>query len=273
MRLTRDQVAAWRLRRHRLSERVARPALLEVIAHLCGVHAQLLSSAELALWARAQGLERGQVEHALWEERALVKTWAMRGTLHLLPAAEFPLWRAALGTYAHYLKPGWLRAFGVKREELERLLAAVSGALDGRILTREELAAEVDRRTGSAALADKVRESWGAMLKPAAFRGHLCVAPNEGQNVRFTHPESWLGPTPAVDSQVALLEITRRFLSAYGPVTREHFARWWATTPAQAGGLLARLATTWSRWRSRGRGAGCGVQTPPKRRRSPRRAR
>jgi Winged helix DNA-binding domain len=32
------------------------------------------------------------------EERSLVKTWAMRGTLHLLPAAKFPMWQAALST-------------------------------------------------------------------------------------------------------------------------------------------------------------------------------
>lgn len=33
-----------------------------------------------------------------------MKTWAMRGMLHLLPAVEFPMWQAALSTYGHYLQ-------------------------------------------------------------------------------------------------------------------------------------------------------------------------
>ena len=47
-----------------------------------------MSSAELSLWARIDGLERGAVQEAVWEHRSLVKLWAMRGTLHLMPAAE-----------------------------------------------------------------------------------------------------------------------------------------------------------------------------------------
>jgi hypothetical protein len=103
----------------------------------------------------------------LWEERSLVKTWAMRGTLHLLPAAELPLWQAALSTRRNWETGAWQRAFA-SRQELERLNDAVAQALDGRLLTREELAARVGELTGSEELADKLRESWGALLKPAA---------------------------------------------------------------------------------------------------------
>ena len=57
-----------------------------------------MSCAELTLWTRVEGIERDAVSRALWEERTLVKTWAMRGTLHLLPASELSLWISALGT-------------------------------------------------------------------------------------------------------------------------------------------------------------------------------
>jgi Winged helix DNA-binding domain len=57
--------------------------MLDAVAELAGVHAQLMTSAELTLWARVEGLEPDAVRRALWEERTLVKTWAMRGTLHL----------------------------------------------------------------------------------------------------------------------------------------------------------------------------------------------
>ena len=237
-----EQVMAWRLRRHQLHERVPAGDALRVVARIAGLHAQVLSSAELTLWARVDGLERDAVQRALWEERSLVKTWAMRGTLHLLPAAEYPLWQAALSTRRGYQAGAWLRAFGVTLGELERLIAAVGDALEQRPLTREELAEEVAKLTGSAELGDKLRESWGAMLKPAASRGRLCFAPNRGQQVQFTRPDRWLGGWRDEDPDAAMDAVTRRFLAASGPVTREDYARWWGIpSPAQARKLIERL--------------------------------
>ena len=236
-----EQVRAWRLRRHRLDAPAPRDALLDVAADLCGIHAQLASSAELALWSRVEGLAPGDVDRLLWEERLLVKTWAIRGTLHLLPAPELGLWHAALGTYRHFLKGAWLRSFDITAEELEALIEAVGAALHDRVLTRAELADEVAAETGSGTIAERLRESWGAYLKPASFRGRLVFGPNAGQNVRFTHPATWLGGIDAVDADAALEEVTRRYLSAYGPAAREDLGRWWAASPAQAGRMLARL--------------------------------
>ena len=113
------QVMAWRLRRHQLDERAPATAMLEVTARIAGLHAQVMSSAELTLWARLDGLERDAVRRALWEERTLVKTWAMRGTLHLLPAAELGTWTAAQGALRprHHM-PVWLRHHGLTPRRL-----------------------------------------------------------------------------------------------------------------------------------------------------------
>jgi hypothetical protein len=217
--------------------------MLAVASRLCGVHAQLMSSAELTLWARVDGLEADAVSRALWEDRSLVKTWAMRGTLHLLPSSELGLWLAGLGTYSHYTKPGWFRGFGITPEQLDAVLAAVTDALEARELTREELIAEIVAVSGSDELGTKVGESWGSLLKPAAFQGRICFAPSDGQKVRFTRPDAWLRGVPdgPADGDTALSEITRRYLAVHGPGTRDDFARWWMTTPAAAGKLLRSL--------------------------------
>src|SRR5262245_2520232 len=86
--LTWPQVMAWRVARHHLDVRAPRDEMLDVVADIAGLHAQLTASAELSLWARVEDLEPDAVQRALWSERSLVKTWAMRGTLHLLSAAE-----------------------------------------------------------------------------------------------------------------------------------------------------------------------------------------
>jgi len=241
MTLTWRQVMAWRTYGHQLHDRAPAKAAAQVVTALGGLHAQLFSSAELSLWNRVEEVAPGDLERAVWDERAYVKTWAMRGTLHLLPAAEYPLIQAGWSTYEHYLKPVWLRNFGVTRDELELLIATVGEALDGPPLTRTELADEVARRTGSEPLADKVRESWGALLKPASFRGRLCFGPSSGQNVRFTRPDRWVPDFAPVEPEAALPEVARRYLAAYGPATREDFGRWWGVPPARAKALLAAL--------------------------------
>ena len=201
-----------------------------MVSDLCGLHAQVMSCAELTLWARVEGLERDAVSRALWEERTLVKTWAMRGTLHLLPAAEMGLWISALGTRMerHFLNRARQKAFGFSREEALALVEAIGSALDGRSLTRAELAEAVGD--------ERLLESWGSMLKPAAAAGALVFAPSDGQNVRFTRP-SWTPSDPAG----ALEEVTRRYLRAGGPATREDVARWWGVSPAEGGRMLRAL--------------------------------
>jgi uncharacterized protein YcaQ len=240
--LTWQQALAWRMRRHHLVERAPREAMLDVVGRVGGLHAQVMSSAELTLWARVEALEREAVQEALWRDRSLVKLWAMRGTLHLLPAGELGTWLGALGTYEHFLKPVWLRNFEVTREQLETLIDAIGEALDGELRTREELGAAVARITGSRELEDKVQGSWGPYLKPASYRGRLCFGPSDGQRVRFTRPDAWLGrELEPEDPDAALLEIARRHLGAFGPAAREDLARWWGVSPAQGGRMLKAL--------------------------------
>ncbi len=238
--MTWAQVGAWRMARHHLTERAPRADLLDVVADLCGLHAQLSSSAELTAWARVADLEPGAIATAL-ADRTLVKSWAMRGTLHLLPSAEYGLWLGGLSTYRHYLKPAWSKGFGISQDELKRMIAAVAKALDGNTLTREELAAEVARLTKSPGLADKLLGSWGSTLKPATYRGKLCFGPSKGRNVTFVRPDQWLKKLKVTPGGEAMATITRRFLHLNGPATRDDFARWFFMTPAEAGKRITAL--------------------------------
>jgi hypothetical protein len=237
------QVAAWRTRRHSLAERRPKEDALDVVAELCGLHAQVMSSAEMTLHARVDGLPNDAVEKALWTDRTLVKTWSMRGTLHLLPASEYPWWQSGFGTYRHYRRPVWYRNFHITEPELDQLLEAVTEALEDRLLSREELGDEITRVTGSAELGDKLRESWGAYLKPASFQGRLVFGPNSAKNARFTRPDTWLHRDLefGAESQAAVQEIALRYLATHGPATREDFARWWGVSAADGGRVLRAL--------------------------------
>jgi hypothetical protein len=228
------QALALRMERHHLVRGAAPSELNLVVSDICGLHAQLMSSAELSLWARINGLERDAVHEALWERRALVKLWATRGTLHLLPSAELGVWVSALGTHTNRGMTG--------HPEIDELSEAIGRALEGRVLTREELALAVEQMTGSELLGEWVRFSWGSYMKPASFRGRLCFAPSDDSRVRFTSPATWVpGGIDVPDSGDALREVTRRFLAAYAPVTAEDLALWWGVGPARGRRMLAAL--------------------------------
>ena len=233
-RLSWERALAWRLQRHRLVERAAAKDLLRVVSRICGLHAQLMSSAELTVWARIDGLARSAVNDALWQNRTLVKLWAMRGTLHLLPSAELGMWIGALNTYTNRGMTG--------HREIDMLTDAIGRALKRRTLTREELALAVERITGDPTFAEYVRSSWGSYLKPASFRGRLCFADDDQGRVRFTTPAAWLSRGIGQwDRADALLEVTRRFLSAYAPLTAEDLGLWSGFGRARGAKMLTAL--------------------------------
>jgi hypothetical protein len=67
IKLTWTRAAAWRSTRHHLDRRAPAGSLLSVATRICGLHAQVMSSAELAAWVRVEALDRRAVQQALWE--------------------------------------------------------------------------------------------------------------------------------------------------------------------------------------------------------------
>jgi hypothetical protein len=179
-----------------------------------------MSSAELTALCRLDGIRPRDFTQALWTDRKLIKTWAMRSTLHLLPADEYGKWLHVFSGYDRWHSPAWLTYFGVTADERDRITEAVGQATRGRLLTRQELAVEVMRLTGIEHVGEKLRQGWGSLLKPACYRGYLCFGPNKARNTRFTHPETEPDATDAERFAAS------RYFAAYGPATFDDFARW-----------------------------------------------
>ena len=108
-----SQVHAFRLQRHYLGWPAQPGDLLDVVSGTCGIQAQVMSAAQLALRSRIGALSIRDIECALWQDRTMVKVWSMRGTLHLLPAHEFPLYVAALKPYRLKQEQRWMARYGV----------------------------------------------------------------------------------------------------------------------------------------------------------------
>jgi hypothetical protein len=213
-------VRARRLARSALTERST--SLLDVVRQTGGIHAQVQASAELQLAARVDGITQQDVRDALWRDRTLVKAWTLRGTLHLHPADELPLWAAArrpAGALPAWPDPAGVVHAPVPAEEVAELRAAVWDAASAEPLTREQLADAVVHRVGSKH-EGRLRSGF------AFFTGDLCQGPPLGNRITLVRPDTWLGTWKRVKRNDALREILRRFLSAYGPARPSDFREW-----------------------------------------------
>ena len=237
IKLSRAQVNSWRLSKNHLAERVPRRDIAQVVSDVCGVQAQVLSGAALSLWARVDNITIKDVEDALWKHWTLVKTWAMRGTLHLLSSEHLSTYNAALKTRydlqddktSYRIGPGPEdRKHEITRAEQEQVTNAISDALDRHILTREELAREIVKRTKlRPILQSHLLSGFGPLLQQAAHQGDLIFGPSRGSKVTFTRPDRWLGKQSQPSGQVALKILLRQFYSAHAPATHQDFAHWW----------------------------------------------
>jgi Winged helix DNA-binding domain len=188
-----------------------------------------------------RGARDADLDRLLWRDRVLVKTWALRGTLHLLPAAEWRTWVAVMRTREWRITPGWERYHGITRAELDAVTVAIPEALAGDPLTRDELAGRIAEITGHDHLGAVLRSGWAQVFKPAANQGLLCQGPPRGRSTTFTSPERWLagvGEADDPDPDEAAATVLARFFDASGPATRDDLARWLGVTPKEARLLL-----------------------------------
>jgi hypothetical protein len=227
-----SQVLTLRLARQHLRVRAARGDLLAVAAGLVGLHAQVLSSAELQAAVRIDGLRRSEVAESLWARRDLVKTWAFRQTLHLLTADDLVAFVRAARSLERWHTPGWLRYFGMTEDEIGGLIEAIGAVLTDRPQTRVEIVDAVVARVRRPHLREAMLTGWGTFLAPAAQRGKLVFGPSAGRNVAFVDPADWLGrpvepSTELTVADEALGGLIIRYLTAFPGATREMIARWW----------------------------------------------
>jgi hypothetical protein len=234
-------VLALRLARQGVLDRARPRALVDVVGRMVGLHAQVMSSAELQAAARIEGLRPDDVREALWEQRSLVKVWAFRQTLHLLTPDDLAEFVVAARSLERWHTPAWLKSFNMTEQGVDEVLEAIGDVLGDRPMTRVEVVDAVVARVNRPHLRDDMLTGWGTFLGPAAQRGRLVFGPSEGRNVAFVDPSEWLGRAigPVADpaaADAALGRLIVRYLAVFPGSSRGMIARWWG------GGRLAAVS-------------------------------
>ena len=251
------QVHAFRISRHHLDRPAPKAQLARIVADVCGVQAQVMAAAQLALRVRVRGLTHEDVERALWQDRSLSRVWCMRGTVHLVPSDEFAVFVRGSSTRQEGRIAAWMVRAGVSKAAAGQLLEAASDAMDrprsrGEIanLIHESLGWPVEKRGsrgwGSPSDVPGFRLGSSVVTVPdiafiASYRGLACFGPDDGQGTTFVRPDAWLRAwhdLPIEDAEAALL---RRYLGAFGPATASDFAAWSILTVRRAREVWSRI--------------------------------
>ncbi|MEU7869723.1 winged helix DNA-binding domain-containing protein [Dactylosporangium sp. NPDC049140] len=220
-------VEARRMRAQLLSGPPA-DGVLGAVERVVGVQAQSWPAARLAVRARTRGAIAEDVDAAL-ARGELARTWLMRGTLHLVAAAD-------LGWLTELFGPLNRAAGQRRREELgvtdavaERALAELPGVLAGAgPMERGELVARLAHR---GVRVDPSGQAPAHLVAYAASAGVVCRGPDvSGRPTVLLADEIRAAPAAGGPRQfsgdAALAELARRYLLGYGPADEADLAAW-----------------------------------------------
>jgi len=236
-----DQLRFLRLRAQRLTPQ--RPDevihVAQVVKEVCGIQAQDASAATLAVRSRSVGLVVTDVEQARVDDRSIVRTWGPRGTLHFLASDD-------IGWLLPLLGPVFVSGDRKRREELGlseeicvRGMRIIRNILASQgPMTRAELIELL--ATHGIHLEGQARPH---LLARAAHEGLICLGPDRGAEPTYVLLEDWIGQEHSGNSlseDEAYTELTRRYLSAYGPATPGDQAAW-------SGLPLSKTRAAWQR--------------------------
>ncbi len=193
-----------------------------VAGRLLAVQGQDPRGARLAIRARSNCASAAEVDRALSEDRSILVTWLNRGTLHLIRSEDYPLLQTLTTPPLLTSCRRRLGQEGVSEAMAERALATIERAIvDDGPQTREQLRDRLDSaglRTEGQALIH--------LFFLAAIQGVLVRGPMVGKQHAYVLVRDWLGPQKAVDRDLALAELARRYLVGHGPADDRDLARW-----------------------------------------------
>jgi winged helix DNA-binding protein len=195
----------------------------------------------LSIWARVKQARIRDVDSAIWKDHALVRAWAMRRTMFLLPSDELAVFVRGTTRRAAYHFRHALSRIGSK-EKLDKLLDAVLEALK-EPRTRSELA-EILSKSHGYRLKSKAGGGWGnkrpvpwvevgKALLPVGWLLHVIAArdvivsgPGDGNESTYVRADKWVPDWKDMPVEDAERELLVKYLRAFGPSTIQDFALW-----------------------------------------------
>jgi hypothetical protein len=202
------------------STEMAKPR--EVVEWLGAVQAQDYSGAKWAIASRLAGTTDADLEQAI-VDKEIVRTWAMRGTLHFLSPNDIYWMLTLLSPRLEGIMGTHFRKLELDKKTLNKSRKIIEETLiDGKQLTRKEIAEALQKKKIAT---NDMRITF--ILLHASYERLICFGPRRGKEYTHTLLEEWVQPTDLLEYDEALKELTLRYVSSHGPATMQDFA-WWS---------------------------------------------
>lgn len=225
---SRDDLLRLRLSRQGLAGNDLRTPL-DVVQRMLALQSQDFPAGKWAVGARAPGTTLADVNAAI-DSGEIVRSWPMRGTLHLVPARELN-WMLQITT-PRLLSGGRTRRAQLNLDEdsIESARAVAFDALEGgRGLTRAQFLQVLED-----AGIDTQGQRGYHIIGVLAQTGTLCWGPHEGRQQLLVLLDEWVPNPRMLPRDEALGEFLFRYLDGHGPATLKDFAWWSKVTVAEA---------------------------------------
>ncbi|MHB8396372.1 MAG: winged helix DNA-binding domain-containing protein [Thermoplasmataceae archaeon] len=195
----------------------------EVVYSLGAMQAQDYNSALWAIGLRCNGDTTISDIHTSIDERKIVRTWLMRGTLHFASSHDL---RWMLSLFAPRLVSTAKlrdRHLGLSDVDVDRAKSLFFEALHGgKQLTRDELYRILEENG-----LRSTKNLGYHMLYRAAWDGLICFGSHNGKQPTFALLDEWIHGGIELTREEALGELALRYFTGHGPATLNDFA-WWS---------------------------------------------
>lgn len=163
---------------------------------------------------------------AAFDSGDIVRSWPMRGTLHLVPAEDLG-WMLELTAPRVIGSAAPRRAhLGIAEADVERAREIAFASLTGgRVLTRAALLAAI-----AAGGVSTDGQRGYHLLWYLAQTGTLVLGPADGRQQTFVLLHEWVRAPRRLERDEALGELAFRYFRSHGPATARDLARWSALT-------------------------------------------
>jgi hypothetical protein len=208
-----------------VAQRIVGPGLSTVadaVRWLTAVQAQDFNGVLTSVALRTAGGARGGVVEAAFNAGTIVKSWPMRGTLHLVAAEDLP-WMLEL------LAPRVVAGATARRAQLDldtptleqARKVAVNALTGGNRLRRDDLLVTWN----DAGLVTAGQRGYH-MLRYLAQTGTLCFGPMRDGEQLVVLIDEWITNPRRLQHEEALGELAWRYFRSHGPATVKDFSRW-----------------------------------------------
>jgi hypothetical protein len=258
-RITEAERRARLVSRHRLDPLSRASSGLEATRSLVALHSTDPVTVFLSVRARTSQLGPAEMEHALYDERTLVRMLGMRRTLFVVPRDLVAVVEAActrtiaarerkrlekmiVDSEISTRPAAWLaRASNIALSEL-----GARGEAFTTDLTKAVPLLATRLRVGAGTKFEATQSAGSRILPQLAMEGHIMRARPRGTWVngqyRWAPAAAWLsGEIPRLEPEPAQAELLRRWLVAFGPGTETDIRWWTGWTAWEARSALAAL--------------------------------